>query len=424
MAELTRPEPDVSEKPSRGGLLFGAFAIFFLAFVVSGNDNAVPQLFFQRFYPHEKNLLLSISLLLATLAATLAVPLSKRFRLSTTQMLAAMVTAVIVSLFLYSTDQVALFIGAIVLVQFAVFYLTNLLDYASVARAGALRGFNDTAGVIARLFGTLGAPAFFPSFYDDKVIALSCAGFLGLLAIIGAAKLLLMPALLESAKATGDNAEKSPDRTDQLFFAFAISIYVSLMLFGANMIYLLRDRLHIAHAETRGGMAIAATFVCAIIVNGLVALLHRGRGEFRNREIRIGPLALPAVVLCVCGAGIGVGLHVTYGLFLSGACLIGAAYGVFVWEVRDYTSRGAQHEGKGALVTWFNNIGNISALIAFGLMVTFAADRAAGAAGYYLKITSAISCTPMLGLLLLIGASSLARNRTRIPGEVAEQPGS
>jgi hypothetical protein len=233
-----------------------------------------------------------------------------------------------------------------------------------------------------------------------------------------------MPAFLERAKATGDNAEKSPDRTDQLVFAFAMSIYVSLVLFGANMIYLLRDRLHIAHAETRGGMAIAATFVCAIIVNGLVALLHRGRGEFRNREIRIGPLALPAVILCVCGAGIGVGLHVTYELFLSGACLIGAAYGMFVWEVRDYTSRGAQHEGKSALVTWFNNIGNISALIAFGLMVTFAADRAAGPAGYYLKITSAISCTPMLGLFLLIGASSLLKNRTRLPGEVAEQPGS
>src|SRR5277367_3647796 len=129
MAEPTRPELDVSDKASRKGLLFGAFAIFFLAFVVSGNDNAVPQLFFQRFYPHEKNLLLAISLLLATMAAALAVALSKRFRLSTTQMLAAMVTAVIVTLILYSTRQIALFIGAIVLVQFAVFYLTNLLDY-------------------------------------------------------------------------------------------------------------------------------------------------------------------------------------------------------------------------------------------------------------------------------------------------------
>jgi hypothetical protein len=424
MAELIRPGQGVAEESSREGLLFGAFAIFFLAFVMSGNANAIPQMFFQRFYPHQKNLLLSISLLLATVAGTLAVILSKRFRLSTSQLLTAMLTTVIVTLLLYSTGRVPLFIGAIVVIQFAVFYLTNLLDYASVARAGTLRGFNDAAGVIARLFGTLSAPAFFPSFYDNKVIALSCSGFLGVLAIIGAARLLRMPVLLDRAEAAGDNAEKSPDRTDQLFFSFAVSIYISLTLFGANMFYLLRDRLHIAHAETRGGMAIAAMFVCAIVFNSLVALLHRRRAESRNRLIRMGPLALPAVMLCIFGMVIGVGLPITYELFLTGACLLGAAYGVFVWEVRDYTSRGAQHEGKSTLVTWFNNIGNVSALIAFGLMLAFAAHRAAAAAGYYLKITSAISCAPILGLLLLYGAHILTKSQTRIPADLAEQAGS
>ena len=60
MAELIRPGQGVAEESSREGLLFGAFAIFFLAFVMSGNANAIPQMFFQRFYPHQKNLLLSI----------------------------------------------------------------------------------------------------------------------------------------------------------------------------------------------------------------------------------------------------------------------------------------------------------------------------------------------------------------------------
>jgi hypothetical protein len=165
-------------------------------------------------------------------------------------------------------------------------------------------------------------------------------------------------------------------------------------------------------------------FVCAIVFNSLVAILHRRRTGFRSRQIRIGPLALPAVLLCFFGIIIGMGLPLTYAMFLTGACALGASYGIFSWEVRDYTSRGAQHEGKSALLSWFNNIGNISALVAFGLMVAFAANRAAAPGGYYVEITSAISCTPVLGLFLLIGASLLLRNTTRVPGQVAKQPGS
>lgn len=424
MAEIVEPHRKVVDEASHGGLLFGGFAIFFLAFVMSGNNNAVPQLFFQRFYPHQKTLLLSISLLLATVAATVAVALSKRYRLSTSHLILGMLTMVGATLMLYFTHEGPLFIVVMVVVQFAVLYLTNLLDYASVARAGALRGFNDGAGVLARLAGTLGAPLFFPAFYDDKAIALLCAGLLGLLATIGAAMLLFMPVLQESVEATTGNAEKSPDRADQMFFAFAASIYVSLMLFGANMIYLLKDRLHIARAETRGGMVIAAMFVCAIIFNSLFAVLHRGRTAIRPREVRVAPLTPPAVLLGIFGVIIGLGAPLTYPIFLIGACILGASYGIFVWEVRDYTSRGAQHQGKSALLTWFNNIGNISALIAFALMVTFAIHRAAAPAAYYLEITSAISCTPMLGLLLLIGAKSLVKSRSGLPGVVAEQAGS
>ena len=424
MADPRRPERSSADRASLVGLLFGAFAIFFLAFVISGNNNVVPQLFFQRFYPHQKTLLLSISLLLATVAATAAVALSKRFRLSTIHLILVMLTMVGATLILYFTREGPLFIAVMVVVQFAVLYLTNLLDYASVARAGTSRGFNDGAGVLARLAGTLGAPLFFPAFYDEKAIALLCAGLLGLLATVGAAMLLLMPVLQESVEATAGNAEKSPDRADQMFFAFAASVYVSLMLFGANMIYLLKDRLHIARAETRGGMVIAAMFVCAIIFNSLFAVLHRGRTGVRQREVRIASLTPPAVLLGIFGVIIGLGAPLTYEIFLTGACILGATYGVFVWEVRDYTSRGAQHEGKSALLSWFNNIGNISALIAFALMVTFAIHRAKAPAAYYLEITSAISCTPLLGFLLLIGAKSLAESRSGLPGIVTEQAGS
>jgi hypothetical protein len=142
--------------------------LFFLSFVMSGNGNAVPQLFFQRFYPEQKTVLLSASLLASTLAATAAVVLSRRHRLSQRALITAMLATVMGALALYLTRNGPVFIAIIVLVQFAVNYLTNQLDHASIARAGALRRVNDAAGVLARLCGMLGAPAFFTALYDSK----------------------------------------------------------------------------------------------------------------------------------------------------------------------------------------------------------------------------------------------------------------
>ena len=39
-------------------LTLGAVALFFLSFLMSGNANVLPQLFYQRFYPEQKVLLL------------------------------------------------------------------------------------------------------------------------------------------------------------------------------------------------------------------------------------------------------------------------------------------------------------------------------------------------------------------------------
>jgi intracellular septation protein A len=133
------PATAIDDAPYRASLLFGAFSLFFLSFVMSGNGNAVPQLFFQRFYPEQKTVLLSASLLASTLAATAAVVLSRRHRLSQRALITAMLATVMGALALYLTRNGPVFIAIIVLVQFAVNYLTNQLDHASIARAGALR---------------------------------------------------------------------------------------------------------------------------------------------------------------------------------------------------------------------------------------------------------------------------------------------
>ena len=125
--------------PSRVGLLFGAFTLFFLSFVICGDVNSVPQLFFQRFYPDRKTLLLSAGLFASTIAATFAVMLSRKYQLSPRALVTAMLASVAGTLILYSTSSGALFLLTLVTIHFAANYLTNQLDNASVVRAGEQR---------------------------------------------------------------------------------------------------------------------------------------------------------------------------------------------------------------------------------------------------------------------------------------------
>jgi hypothetical protein len=383
--------------------------LFFLSFVMSGNSSAVPQLFFQRFYPDQKTLLLSVSLLAATIAATAAVMLSRRRRLSRRTLTAVMLATVVATLTLCLTGNGPMFIGAIVVVQFAVNYLMNQLDHASVARAGALRRLNDAAGVLARLCGMLAAPAFFTTLYANKPVSLISVGAIGLLASAGAAKLLTMTAVAEGADPASPMGERAPDRADLFLFAFAVSIYVSLYLFGANLIYFLRDLFRVPDPETRGGLAIVAMFASAALANALVAVLRRKLVEQRRRVVRIVPLAVPAVMLLVFGGSIALGFRAGYLIFFAGACALGVSYGAFLWEVRDYASQATRNDGKSILVSWFNNMANVSSLIAFAIMLAFAATRASAPTAYYVRVMCAIAGVPLCGLLFLMMAGRLVR---------------
>jgi hypothetical protein len=116
-------------------------------------------------------------------------------------------------------------------------------------------------------------------------------------------------------------------------------------------------------------------FASALLANGLVAILRRKLAERAGCMIRMVPLAVPAVMLFVFGGSIALGFRPGFLIFLAGACALGIAYGVFLWEVRDYASQAAQNDGKSVLVSWFNNMANVSSLIAFAIMLAIAATK-------------------------------------------------
>lgn len=395
-------------RASKFTLLLSAFALFFLSFLMSGNGNALPQVFFQRYYPEQKTLLLSIALLFSTVAAIAGILVSRRVHARRFLVVALVLITAVIAEALLAVKTVEHFIACLALVQFTDNFLLNQIDHAAVARSGELRGFNDGVGNAARLCGMLSAPAFFTVFADDNTLKMTVIGVLGVIAMGGCLRLFRVQPL-PKAKAQVAGRLSVPDRVDWLVFGYAITVYSGLYLFAANMIYLLKDLFHIPGAEMRGGIAIVTVFVFALGANGIAALVKRSAPETAGRSLNASALALPALALIVASGLILAGIKADYVLCLAASAVIGVCYGIFLWGVRDYSSRAAR-QGKTALLSWFNNMANMSALFAFGLMALLASGRSGT---YYLSLMCAIAAVQAAGLIMLFCTAVLVRGSKR-----------
>jgi MFS family permease len=382
---------------SKSTFALSAFALFFLSFLMSGNGNALPQVFFQSHYPEQKTLLLSVALLSSTLAAVTGIHISRRMHARRAVVFILVLAAAAIAEALLFAHTASLFIACLVLMQFADNFLLNQIDHAAVARAGELRSFNDGTGSAARLCGMLSAPAFFTAFADNAMVERIVIALLGALAMLGCLSLFRLPPLPEAKQqAAGEHA--LPNRADWLMFGYAIAVYAALYLFAANLIYLLKDLFHIPGAETGGGAAIVTVFVAALGSNGAMAVARQSSPATGALYLKAATLALPAVALIIAAGLVLAGIKASYPVCLAAAVAIGAGYGVFLWEVRDYASRAAR-QGKTALLSWFNNMANISSLLAFGLMLMLASGRSGA---YYIGLMWAIVGVLAAGLVLLI----------------------
>jgi MFS family permease len=394
-------------KPTRSALAMGAFVLFFMSFLMSGTTNPLPQVFFQRHYPEQKTFLLSVALLSSTVAAVAGVLISRRTRARRVAATVCIGTTAALAVAMLSANSATLFIACLVFVQFADNFIVNQIDHAAAARSGGLRSFNDGAGNAARLFGMLSAPAFFTVFSSLAMLERIVVAILGVAAMAGCLQLfLLQPEAQSTAAASTEDSE--PDRADWLVFGFAIALYASLYLLAANLIYLFHDVFHIPGAETRGGIAVVVVFLAALLANGAVMAFRRSTAGLDGRDLRTAALALPALALMILAGIVLAGFQASYTICLTACVTVGALYGVFLQEIRAYSSSAATR-GKTALLTWFNNMANVSSLFAFGLMLAMASRRSDDTRVYYTWLMSAIGALPAVGLVLLFSAAVLVR---------------
>lgn len=392
----------MSAAPTRPLLAAGAVALFFLSFLMSAGSNALPQVFLQRHAPQDKAMLLSVALLASTAAATLGVLLSRRMRLRPPALLACLASAALLAQWLLATASVPGFIALLVLLQFVVNFLVDQVDHAAVARSGALLAFNDTAGNGARLLGMLVAPAWFTLLAGQDAVERMGVALVSLAALAGAWRLLRLAPGHSSAPAGDAHDRGRAQPEDFLLFGFAVAVYAGMYLLAANAIYLLQDLFGVPDAEARGGVLIVTVFAAAIVANGIAGAVATGAARSR----RAAALLAPAMALAVAALAPLAGLRPSYGVCLLASAAVGAGYGFFLRELRTHASAAAR-AGRGVVLGWFNNMANVSALLAFGLMLL--ASRVAPAGGYYVAVLGAVLALQVAGAaLFLVGMRPLA----------------
>jgi len=396
---------------SRIQVALGALALFFVSFLMSANSNALPQLFFQRHSAAHKTLLLSITLLCATMAATAGVFTSRRASGPRCVPAFGLVITAVLASALFITGSPAVFIICVILLQFSDNFLLNRIDHLAAAQAGEQRRFNDAAGTAARLLGMLCAPAFFTLFFDHKPTVWVTIAILGATAMVGYSRVAGDGRIATTRLEEQTRKMTAPDLSDRLIFAYGMSVYVALYLLASNAIYLLRELLHIRDAEQRGGAAIVTVFVAALVSNSLMPAVMRRSARHTEARARIGLLAAPAFVLILFATLVASGLRPGYAVFLAGGALAGLAYGVFLWAMRDFVSRSARERGQTVLLSWFNNLANVSSLLAFALMLGLA-SRSCSSESYFLRLMVVIAASPSVGLVLLLYRMAACDGRT------------
>lgn len=395
---------------SRARLAAGALPLFFLSFLISANANALPQVFFQRGYPGQKALLLAVALLLSTAAAMLGIHVSARVRLARRGVAVLLLAGMAVHAALLWAGGALAFVALLALAQFLNDLLLNQLDHAAVARAGARARFSDTAGSVARLLGMLLAPIFFTASAGRAALQCGVIAVLGAAALAGALALLRLPARQAGpADADAGASRGRPTAADRLLFGHAIAVYAGLYLLAANLIFLLGDVLHSARAEREGGALVTLVFACAVVANLAAGALRPRLGAAAG----VVWLGLPALAMAGAAGALLGGYRPAPAVCWAASACIGAAYGLFLHELRSHVSAAAQ-AGRPALIGWFNNVANVSALLAFGLMV--GVSRGVAADGYLAGVMGLVIAVTLGGAALAGVGWLMVRARIGAPG--------
>lgn len=259
-----------------------------------------------------------------------------------------------------------------------------------------------TAAIVAQSLGTIAAPFFFALVLHTPIPdALVVAG--GMLMAVSA-RPIWGPALshwARPAEGTGPGSRSSglprpgpPGKplalTDWVFLAYTLCMFAFAVLLAGNVVLFTRSYFRMENPTETAGILLAASnglgviaVLSYMVLPARVAAVRRRRAEpDRPRPASSGvlggfprtvPFPLPVHLALVAGMAVTAVLlllrassSLAYILLLGGVA--GISFGFFRLLSREYASRRVAVSGRTRLLSMFNSLHGVAALVAYGLM--------------------------------------------------------
>lgn len=355
-----------------------SFLYFYVSFVGTGLQNVIPQVFFDSYYPTNRELLLSICLLAGAAASILgstwwsytqtnpARQETSRFQ-RTILVTISFLGVSLIGLFItsYALTFIILFILTKVLSQ----YLVNTVDdrYVQSTMSTELNKHAQHA-TLFQLIGIVVAPVYFSFFYAQTYVN----GLILLLICFLAAYLINTSLVAEVSGQQVSRHEEHDggklDLKDKLFLFYIITTSAATLIFSANIIYLLQDYYYLDSPIQKGGILLGVVNLTAILgvaFQKMISKVLLGRkGEVgqaaSSLRIHLTIPVLSIILIFILYTKLSTSMIALTILF----ALMGIFYGLFRLFTREYASQMATLYKKRLLLTMYNNMSNYSILVA------------------------------------------------------------
>jgi hypothetical protein len=368
-------------------------ALLMMSFINAGVTTLLPQRYFARTVPGTKQFWLSTTLLLGTLGAIVGVSLARRVRVRPPGGLLTLLLVAVLLLWAGTRGEIlALYVALHVAVRGMSNFTTQELDERAALVAGeADRTANDRIGTLLRFAGMLLGPLCF-----GLVPSEGWPFTIELLVLTGLAMLSSRELRVAAAPPPPPKVTSPLAFHDRLLVLSGAAIYGTYYLLGSNMFYVLTDLHHLPNATARAGVLITTVFGGAVLTTIASGLLRRG--AFGLRWMLFAPSCMALASL-----GLHTPLATSMPVAVGVSLLLGAGLSFFLLAFRNYASRAAQ-AGAEQWLAVFNNLGNTSALLGYGVMALMAGvARWSGLADGTLLVAGLIGLSAM-GFVLAVFA--------------------
>ncbi|MFT3768580.1 MAG: hypothetical protein QM820_24300 [Minicystis sp.] len=360
----------------------------------AGALHVIPQIYLLRHYPEHKSVALSLLLSMGTCASIAGVMVARRqLARGASISRGGVVVAAVMCLapllaVVVGVRPLALYVAAYGAFRFISNWAWNRLDNALLDATGAGRaGVHATATTGFTLLGHVAGPAVFVLLAEQVALASS---LVALASIWAAASVLDIagagPVPSRRAEVAARSAEAARWRSPRAaaFVAYTLAMSTGVAGLFSQMIFLLRDYAVVAEPKRTGGLLIALAGASSVVT--VLSSSRAGRAVPTRASLAWPPL-LPVIALGILAARPG-----PAGLALS-SIVAGIGAGRYYLLSRLCASSWDGGPGRAAVLSFYNNAPNISALLAYALTGGLAWALGEGAAGYHPTLLALLAIT-------------------------------